>query len=55
VVPDLVWKSLADRPVAPLAAVALDLADEADPRSEAAGMKLVRKIDRHLRGRAKGR
>jgi hypothetical protein len=54
VVPDDVWQDLAGRSVAPPAAVALDLADEPDPRSEAAGKKLVRQIDRQHRARAKG-
>lgn len=49
VVSDDVWKGLAGRSIAPPAAVALDLADEIDPRSEAAGRKLVRQIDRWYR------
>jgi excisionase family DNA binding protein len=48
-VPDAVWSDLAGRSVAPPAAVALDLADESDPRSEAAGEKLVRQLERQLR------
>lgn len=55
VVPDDVWQDLAGRSVAPPAAVALDLADEPDPRSEAAGKKLVRQIDRRHRAQVKGR
>ncbi|HMI81592.1 MAG TPA: hypothetical protein VK480_07375 [Solirubrobacterales bacterium] len=55
VVADPVWKPLAGRPAAPLAAVALDLADEADPRTEAAGRKLARQIDRRYQRPAKGR
>lgn len=55
VVPDDVWQELAGRSSAPPAAVALDLADEPDPRSEAAGKKLLRQIDRQHRARAKGR
>lgn len=55
VVPDEVWQNLAGRSVAPRAAVALDLADEADPRSEAAGKKLVRQIDRRHRARVRDR
>lgn len=47
-VPDDVWQLLSGRSVAPPAAVALDLADEFDSRSEAAGMKLVRRIDRRI-------
>lgn len=46
VVPDEVWENLSGRSIAPPAAVALDLADEPDPRSAAAGKKLVRQIDR---------
>lgn len=54
VVPDDVWKEvLAGRSIAPPAAVALDLADELDPRSEAAGKKLIRQIDRHQQARLK--
>src|SRR6201989_264098 len=41
VVPDDAWQDLAGRSAAPPAAVALDLADEPDPRSEAAGKKLL--------------
>jgi excisionase family DNA binding protein len=44
VVPDDAWQPLAGRSVAPPAAVALDLADEPDPRSEAAGKELIREI-----------
>jgi hypothetical protein len=55
VVPDDVWQDIGGRSVAPSAAVALDLADELDPRSEAAGKKLVRQIDRRHRGQVKGR
>lgn len=54
VVPDDIWQDLAGRSVAPPAAVALDLADELDPRSGAAGKKLVRQIDRRHRARVKG-
>lgn len=48
VVPDDVWSSLdfSGRSVAPRAAVALDLVGERDPRSQAAGKNLLRKIDR---------
>jgi excisionase family DNA binding protein len=55
VAPDSVWQVLAGRSAAPPAAVALDLADEPDPRSEAAGQKLVRQIDRRYRAQVKGR
>jgi excisionase family DNA binding protein len=53
-VPDDVWQDLAGRSIAPPAAVALDLADEPDPRSEAAGEKLVHQIDRRHRAQRKG-
>jgi hypothetical protein len=53
VVPDDVWLGLdlRDRSAAPSAAVALDLADELDPRSQTAGRKLLREIDRDTRGK----
>ena len=54
VVPDEVWQNLSGRSVAPPAAVALDLADEPDPRSAAAGNKLVRQIDQRRRAQIKG-
>lgn len=56
VVPDEVWSSfgLGGRAVAPTAAVALDLADEFDPRSKAAGKKLLQRVDRGYRTKAKG-
>jgi hypothetical protein len=54
VVPDDVWQCLAGRPLAPPAAVALDLAEEPDPRSEVAGKKLLRQIDRRYRARVRG-
>jgi len=48
VVPDDAWSSLdfSGRSIAPKAAVALDLAGERDSRSQAAGKKLLREIDR---------
>lgn len=46
VVSDDVWSILKGRPFAPRAAVALDLADELDPRSRAAGRDALREIDR---------
>jgi excisionase family DNA binding protein len=55
VVPGDVWRDLGSRSIAPPAAVALDLADEPDPRSEAAGKKLVRQIDRQHRAQVRGR
>jgi excisionase family DNA binding protein len=54
-VPDDVWRELDGRSVAPAAAVALDLANEPDSRSRAAGKKLIRQIDRQHRARLKGR
>lgn len=46
VVPDDVWDLfLARRPHAPEAAVALDLAAEADPRSQAAGKELLARLE----------
>jgi excisionase family DNA binding protein len=48
-VPDEVWPELEGRSVAPVAAVALDLADEPDSRSQAAGKKLLRQIERRYR------
>jgi Helix-turn-helix domain len=55
VVPDDLWSNLGfgDRDVAPPAAVALDLAEEADPRSQAAGREALREIDRSNRGAAR--
>ena len=52
-VPDDVWPNLSGRPVAPRAAVALDLADEFDPRSQAAGKELLREIDRGHKAKRK--
>jgi excisionase family DNA binding protein len=50
VVPDDVWAdSMAGRLHAPEAAVALDLAEESDPRSRAAGERLLARIDRAAR------
>jgi hypothetical protein len=57
VVPTDVWRSLklGGRAVAPPAAVALDLAEEHDPRSRAAGSKVLREIDRANRADWKSR
>jgi hypothetical protein len=53
VVPDAAWM-LRDRRVAPLAAVALDLASYPDPRSGRAGEKLLKRLDRErVSGRAR--
>lgn len=54
-VPDEVWPELEGRSVAPVAAVALDLADEPDSRSKAAGKKLLRQIERRYRAPEKRR
>jgi hypothetical protein len=51
VVPDEAWSRLAGRPVAPEAAVALDLAEESDPRSAKAGAEVLRKLDSRQRSR----
>lgn len=53
IVPDDAWSTISGRIAAPPAAIALDLADELDPRSQAAGEKLLREIDRDQRTRAK--
>jgi excisionase family DNA binding protein len=45
-VPGESWRFLAGRPVAPLAAVALDLSEDPDPRSARAGHKTLRDLDR---------
>lgn len=55
IIPDEIWADLKGRPAAPPAVVALDLAEELDPRSEAAGRELVRRIDRRNRVRRQGR
>lgn len=55
IVPDDAWPPISRRLVAPPAAVALDLADELDPRSRAAGEELLREIDHDQRARAKSR
>jgi len=48
VIPDDLWSALSvdARPIAPRAAVALDLAEEVDARSHKAGRELLREIDR---------
>jgi hypothetical protein len=51
VVPEGVGHFLAGRDVAPRAAVALDLAEELDPRSAQAGAKALRQLDRSWRAR----
>lgn len=54
-VPGESWRFLAGRPVAPLAAVALDLSEDPDSRSARAGHKALRDLDRERRGRQTGR
>jgi hypothetical protein len=50
VVPDEAWADFLDgEPYAPKAAVALDLVEDADPRSRAAGRDLIRRLDRAAR------
>jgi hypothetical protein len=57
VVPDEAWNALglSGRPVAPKAAVALDLAGERDSRSQVAGKRLLREIDRENKKNLKRR
>ena len=55
VVPDEAWALLGGRSVAPEAAVALDLAEESDPRSAEAGTEVLRKLDRRHRSRRRAR
>jgi hypothetical protein len=55
IVPDDAWSNIDGRFAAPPAAIALDLAEELDPRSQAAGEELLREIDRDQRARAKSR
>jgi hypothetical protein len=49
VVPNEAWHLLEGREVAPRAAVALDLAEEQDPRSAQAGKESLRDLDRQWR------
>jgi hypothetical protein len=49
VVPNEAWHFLEGREVAPRAAVALDLAEELDPRSAQAGKESLRDLDRRWR------
>lgn len=57
VVPDDAWNNLdlSGRSVAPMAAVALDLAGERDSRSQVAGKNLLREIDREIKKSLKRR
>jgi hypothetical protein len=45
------WRFLEGRQAAPMAAVALDLAEERDPRSARSGRKALRALDRQWRNR----
>lgn len=54
-VPSECWRFLAGAPVAPVAAVALDLAEDPDPRSARAGRAALRRLDRHRRAKQAGR
>jgi hypothetical protein len=45
-VPDKAWRHLADAKVAPTAAVAIDLAEDPDPRSASAGKRMLRRLKR---------
>lgn len=50
-VPDPVWHMSSDGGVAPIAAVAVDLADDADSRSARAGQRLIERLDRRRAAR----
>jgi excisionase family DNA binding protein len=54
-VPREAWRFLQGRSAAPRAAVALDLAEEIDPRSAKSGLTVLREIDRHHRRSRKRR
>lgn len=45
-VPNKAWRHLADAKVAPTAAVAIDLAEDPDPRSASAGKRMLRRLNR---------
>lgn len=49
-VPDGAWRFLDAAPIAPVAAVALDLAEDPDPRSSRAGLNALHDLDRHRNG-----
>jgi excisionase family DNA binding protein len=55
VVPSEAWHFLADAQVAPVAAVALDLAEDPDPRSARAGRAALRDLNRHHGPKRAGR
>ncbi len=46
-VPAKAWRFLQEAPIAPIAAVALDLAEDSDPRSKQAGLDALRDLDRN--------
>jgi hypothetical protein len=54
-IPKESWGFLEGEQVAPVAAVALDLAEDADPRSAKAGRQALREVDGRLRRDHKGR
>lgn len=54
-VPNESWRFLAGRPIAPLAAAALDLSEDPDPRSARVGRAALRDIDRDRHPRPTGR
>ncbi|MGE5281275.1 MAG: helix-turn-helix domain-containing protein [Chloroflexota bacterium] len=55
-VPDESWSFLVGEPIAPLAAVALDLTEDPDPRLARVGCEALRDLDgRHRRDRRTGR
>lgn len=54
-VPNESWSFLAGRPAAPLAAVALDLSEDPDPRSVRVGRMTLRDLDRDANAKQTGR
>lgn len=54
-IPKESWGFLAGEQVAPIAAVALDLAEDADPRSAKAGRQVLREVDDHHQAHRKQR
>jgi hypothetical protein len=48
-VPDPAWHINPKEGVAPIAVVAVDLADDPDPRSARAGQSLIERLDRRLK------
>lgn len=49
-VPDQAWQINTEDEVAPIAAVAVDLAEDHDPRSSRIGEDFIKRLDRDLRG-----